>query len=1850
MAETAPATAAETPAAPQDLDAGNYEVLRQRLLGLGRELHTKAEALNARRKQLFGGAELAVAGSARIRTENNCVPRDIVALQGGHLLVGYNVFVGLKTETRVADVFSLQRVERKGEELELQALPEAALPSLLDDPAFKREFQELHQYYKEARLAHLVAQDQKVLAVFRTGKTQKDVKVFRWSLDAKGVPKYVDNRGERDYVYPPSHDFSWTQTSRDDHVRGKHPHVSLLDLVFVETVGGDLTVKVEDNTEDGLGIYREPVEDKNQSLDDALIYYAKLGGLVLFKILPYRETEWRHFVFNTRTQEVLRVDAIAQACVQLPEDHGIIFPGGYYLQTGARKLFDGDHSDLELRQQVRSPNGEDVLYVFHQRERGEYVLFPYNLIRKEVQTPIHCQGWTLFEDGAMLVFRAQPEATRVHPLQVWRTPFCTAEVAAAAPTDGSFLSKVGNADLVRGISEALSVQRLIEAQRPTRQLYEDLIAGTTRTIDGFHWLSHEEAGDLLSTLKTIGKNAELIVDEFEKVLTLRQRAEEVTRQAEQALAELEKRLQPEEWTAVEPYLGALTELRTQRGQLITTKEVRYVDLPRLEALEARLVEHFQRVSRAAMEFFLKPEAFAPLVAGLDDLLGRIEACQRSTEIAPLEAELSRLGGGLEVLAEVVGGLESDDPTARTRVLEAISEVLSHVNRVRATLLARKKELRGVEGKAEFGAQFRLFAQAVSSALALCDTPERCDEQLARLMLQLEELEGRFGELEQFLGALTEKRTEVYEAFDARRQALVDERQRRAATLLQAADRIVQGIGRKAATCKSLDELNAYFAADPMVQKLRQIGAQLLEQKDTVKSDEVQSRLKAAQQEALRALRDRLDLGGAGEGLVRFGRHSFNVHARAFELTLAPSAQGLSLHITGTDFHEPLDDPGFADTRPFWDQQLVSETAEVYRGEYLACSLLFEAEAGERGLSLERLQQVALEPNGLLELVRAAAADRYDEGYERGVHDADAALILRALLSLRQAAGLLRYPPAPRAWACLFWAARGQGPEAAGWLRRAASLHRLRGALKAGAGLEALGAELGGAIEGFLAAHGLPAAPGEAGLAGRYLVEELAHDPPRFVTGQEARELREAFLAQLEGAGQRVAFEADLAALVNSLPERFALAREWLAGFLGALPPEQRAARAAAIPEAVALLLTGSALGREPSSARLVERVTGLLGQHARVVDRALEVRLDEVLVRVGAFRAGRVPAYRAYRQRVRELLERERARLRLDELQPKVLTAFVRNRLIDEVYLHLIGANLAKQIGAAGDQKRTDLMGMLLLISPPGYGKTTLMEYVAAKLGLAFVKVNGPALGHDVTSLDPAGAPSATARQELEKVGLALEMGNNVMLYLDDIQHTSPELLQKFISLCDGSRRIEGVWRGRTRTYDLRGKKFCVCMAGNPYTESGARFQIPDMLANRADTYNLGDVLSGKEELFALSYLENSLTSNPTLAPLAARDPADLHRLIRMARGEEVPTSELSHGYSAVEVQEMCAVLRHLFRVQEVLLTVNQQYIASAAQADEYRTEPPFKLQGSYRNMNKVAEKVAPAMNASELEQLLDDHYQAESQTLTTGAEQNLLKLGELRGRLTPERRARWEEIKRGFARLKLQGGSDADPVTRVTGQLSGLTEHVRLLGDGLQRDVGSLREGLLQAAARVAEEGARGPDLSGLVPVLEKLAEASGRGPDLSGLAPALERLARASAPRGPDPAALAPLLERLEQALHALARPQLEVDVQLRPEGLERLVAQQGELLDQAVRPLAEAAARNLSEGHETSQRLSALFERWLRTEEARRVRLRGPSGSAGDPGDDLPAGPPPPPPHSSAQGPLEGKVTRRRGPPPE
>ncbi|MBC2904738.1 DNA repair ATPase [Streptomyces cupreus] len=1609
------------------LDTSTYEVLRERLTAQAAELARRAEALNARRTEEFGSLRLELTGTERLRTEHNCVPRDIVAV-GDVLLFGHNVFLGLKPETSVGDVFALH-------DRELNRLPDDAVPGLLDDPVFRREFTALYRYYRQAHLLQLRRADGKLLAVFQTGERAEDIRVLRWTLSDDGRARFLDARGERDHVFPPSHDFEWRATTREDHVLGRHPHVCVEGEVFVETISGTLTIKVEDNTETGEGIYAEPVAEPLQTLADADIAYARVGALMLLRIRPYKEDAHRYLVFNTLTRTVVRLDGIGQACRRLPEDQGIVFPGGYCLATGTYKTFDAvDTADLEFMRAVHSPNGEDVLFAFHARVEGRSLLLPYNMIRKEVSTPLSCHGWALFGDGSLVVLRADSdEPQRVHPVQLWTSPYVSDTHAAAQPVGTGPLARVGNADLVRGISDCLSLTRAVAETTPTTEVYEALVTACVRTADSYHWLTEFELGDLHAPLEQVRATAEQVLAEFETVQALTRQAADALAEAAARVATVVRRLRGEAPRDAAAWVSGLTELRHAQGHLLTLKDLRYADTARIDEVTAGVEADLAAFGQRAVTHLAREDAFAGHQADVERLVTDAEAISTVAEAAPVAARLDEVADGLRTVTEVVAGLGIGDATVRTSILERIAEVLGGVNRARATLDARRRELLDREGRAEFAAEFALLGQAVTGALAAADSPETCDEQLARMLVQVENLETRFAEFDDFLAELADKRDEVHEAFSSRKQTLADTRARRAERLADSAARVLRTVARRAATLTDADAVATYFTSDPMTSTVRRVADELRELGDQVRAEELEGRLKSARQEALRSLRDRTDLYTDDGRTIRLGSHRFAVNTQPLDLTLVPHGDGLAFALTGTDYRSPVTDPDFAATRPYWDHPLPSESPEVYRAEHLAARLL-----DEHG-------PAALAEADLPALVRRAAEAAYDEGYERGVHDHDAVLILTALLRLHEGVALLRHEPAARAAAQLFFAHGTTADERASWTRRAVSLARAQETFGLAPAITDFERELAQAI-GVRAGKSSPPISGhtDEALAAAYLFEELTSGPDGFVISAHARTLLDKFRRTVGTS----AYDDDLAAL-SDLPARRQLVEAWLSSYTSATGLEIAPGDLA---EAVAAELCPD-LARYESEAPLTQTVQGLLGAHPSINDRTLTIRIDEFLARTREFRAHQVPGHRDYQRRRTALVAAERARIRLDEHRPRVMSAFVRSRLIDEVYLPLVGDSLAKQLGTTGESKRTDTGGLLLLVSPPGYGKTTLMEYVADRLGLILVKVNGPALGHSVTSLDPAEAPNATARREIEKINFALETGNNTLLYLDDIQHTSPELLQNFIPLCDATRRIEGVRDGEPRTYDLRGKRFAVCMAGNPYTESGSRFRVPDMLANRADVWNLGDVLTGKEDAFALSFIENALTANPVLAPLAGRDRADLDLLIRLAQGDPTARGDrLSHPYAPADLERILAVLRHLLTALETVLAVNAAYIASAAQSDTTRTEPPFQLQGSYRNMNKIAQRIQPVMNDTELAALIDDHYSAEAQTLTTGAEANLLKLAELRGTLTTEQAERWGKLKAAYVRTQTLGGPESDPLTRAVAALGLLADRVSAVESAITR------------------------------------------------------------------------------------------------------------------------------------------------------------------------------------------------------
>jgi len=1127
-----------------ELESGTYELLRQRLEKNALDLVAGLQQLNQKRTELFGSSALKVIGRTRIRTENNCIPRDIKAI-GQQLLFGYNVYVGLRSEMQVQDVFNLYDYKETDAGIELQA----ADAGFLADSRFVEDFKTLYRYYNTAKLSQLRRVKDKGLAIFQTGESLTDFKIYRWQINDQEQATYIDNRGERDNILPDSHAFSWVQTSRDDHVNGTHPHVNILNTLFVETTGGDLTIKIENNTEGGQGIYNEPVEDANQSLADAQISYAQLGKLIILKIRPYRESDWRYLIYNPLTEQVSRIDAIGKACAALPEGHGLIYPSGYYLESGENKEFDQE-TDMHYQHHIRSPNGEDVLYIFYHPQQGKYVLYSYNLIRREVHPPINCHGYSLLGTGQMIIFRADEDTpSKTHPMQIWQTPYTSVDQVPVADSH-NHLSHIGNAELVRGISAAYNLKHLLDQATPTATMYEQLILHCKQILDNHHWLSHQDSGQLSVPIQAMLDNAEHIIDEFDKVQKQKRHAQAQLQAVESVQKNLiEQGKRQMDWQSINDYVQHLAALQQQRGQLLALKSLRYIDLAAIEQLEQQASAEFEDFSEQSIHYLLEQDGLSPYQDQIEAQLQQIDDLNDSLAVAAQRQQLQNSVDELDLLSDILNNLQTQDSNARAQMLEGIADTYALLNRCRAELDNKAKQLKTQEAQAEFSAQYKLFNQTVSSALAQVNTPEQADDQLAKLLLQLEDLEARFSEFDDYLLQITDKREEVQNSLESRKQSLLEQRGRRALHLLQAAERILDGIQRKAASLSDAQALNTYFATDNRILKIHELAQKLMDLGDNVKAGDIKSRLKTLQEQAGRTLRDQQEIYSDGGKTIQLGKYRFSVTQQNLELSLLPHEQDgqtqLSLHLSGTDFFSPVDNPILNQSKAYWEQSLSSETNTIYRAEYLAAELLPRA----------NLNQAADEQ---LKWIQAEMAQRYDQGYERGIHDHDTQIILNALLKLQQSTGLLRYPPACRSLALLFWQHHTDREQCQRWESTAKNLQQLQSSFnQAQTDWQQWQQQIQLAIQHFIETHALdavfPLLPSQqpkpaAGYAAEYLLNELQNGGNEFVATIQADMLTQACIQHLDNHGQKNPLEQTLKQLDGQLSQQYALIDAWLLAY------------------------------------------------------------------------------------------------------------------------------------------------------------------------------------------------------------------------------------------------------------------------------------------------------------------------------------------------------------------------------------------------------------------------------------------------------------------------------------------------------------------------------------------------------------------------------------------------------------------------------------------------------------------------------------------------------------------------------
>ncbi|MFY0601780.1 MAG: AAA family ATPase [Cyclobacteriaceae bacterium] len=1170
------------------------------------------------------------------------------------------------------------------------------------------------------------------------------------------------------------------------------------------------------------------------------------------------------------------------------------------------------------------------------------------------------------------------------------------------------------------MAECHDIINLVNREEIYGDLYLDVIKKSTDVLDTYHWLDTQEDFNLNQPLKEIRQVAESAVDEYEKVRKIKESSLTTLLALEKVKSESLKKSKAS-FGSINAYVDLLSEIREARGEVISAKDLRYIDQEKLETFNQELSEAADTVSESCVRFLMQDHALNPFQEKVASFKLKIEKVEKVVEAQELLEQGDKIAGELDLLIETVSNLKITDATQTTRIIENISDIYGSYNQVKGALTNKRKSLLSQEGKAEFSATLKLLEQSVTNYLDICDTPEQCEEYLTKLIVQVEELEGKFSEFEEFIDIIAQKREEVYNAFEAKKLYLTEQRNKKSNQLFQAAERVLSAIKNKSGAIKTKDEINGYFASDLMIEKIRSIADQLVSMDDTVKADDLTSQLKTIKEDVLRQLKDKQELFTSGDNIITMGNHQFFTNNLALDLSMVVKNKVPNFHLAGTDFFEPIENDQLTALGSLWDQSLISENNDVYRAEYLAFYIFQVFRKKEKTFSSDIQMDIddylASSEKDQISFIQKVMTTQYQEGYVKGIHEYDTHLILNQLLELSKAAGVIKYSSESRALAVFFWNSCIKEEKKKLFVNQIKAASLVLTVFPASREFDGIINDLEEEVENQ--SHLFFESTANKKEIAAYLFEELSINE-HFTIGSIAANFYQAFSKNLKKKRAESKFQGSIDPISETPHLSVRLIRQWLQAFLA---EESNESYHEYIDEVAVLLLYKDFSETRVKNVTVEIQIEGLKGAHQLIEEGNYSLHLNRFLAKMGNYAKSVAPDFEKLQSLKKSLSSEYKAQLRLNEFKPRVLSSFVRNQLIDKVYFPLIGSNLAKQIGTAGENKRTDLMGLLLLVSPPGYGKTTLMEYIASRLGVIFMKINGPAIGHEVTSIDPADAPNAASAEELQKLNLSFEMGNNVMIYLDDIQHCNPEFLQKFISMCDAQRKIEGVYKGKTKTYDFRGKKVSVVMAGNPYTESGEKFQIPDMLSNRADIYNLGDVIGDSEEVFKLSYLENSLTSNPILSRLVSRSLDDVHSVIKMVENGSAEGLKFEVNHSAQELQEYAAVIKHLMKVRDVILAVNLLYIKSAAMSDEYRVEPAFKLQGSYRDMNKVGEKILPMMNEKEVTTIIHSHYENEAQTLTSNAEANLLKFKQLTKSATKEEKQRWNVILEKFAEKQKQMG-----------------------------------------------------------------------------------------------------------------------------------------------------------------------------------------------------------------------------------
>ena len=150
----------------------------------------------------------------------------------------------------------------------------------------------------------------------------------------------------------------------------------------------------------------------------------------------------------------------------------------------------------------------------------------------------------------------------------------------------------------------------------------NMLGGLDTPSEGSVWLAGEQLAGLAPLLREIAATAELVLDEYEKVESIRQQSARTMAEAETRQKSLLSGLLVDSWDEVQHFVEALNAITAQRGQLLTIRDYRYIDVARIDAMEAELLAAQERVATATSAF-LASDAASAVTGALLPVNGRV---------------------------------------------------------------------------------------------------------------------------------------------------------------------------------------------------------------------------------------------------------------------------------------------------------------------------------------------------------------------------------------------------------------------------------------------------------------------------------------------------------------------------------------------------------------------------------------------------------------------------------------------------------------------------------------------------------------------------------------------------------------------------------------------------------------------------------------------------------------------------------------------------------------------------------------------------------------------------------------------------------------------------------------------------------------------------------------------------------------------------------------------------------------------------------------------------------------------------------------------------------------------------